>query len=143
MNPIDKVMRGAAHRLVVAAIVLLAVAAACRRSPPPPPDAGPSEEGLASYYAPALAGRQTASGEPYRPDALTAAHRTLPLGTVVMVSRLGDGRAPTGPQIRVRINDRGPFVGGRILDVSHAAATRLDMLRVGVVRVRISPTSAR
>ena len=131
-----------ARRLLVDAVVLLAVAAACRRSSPPPPDAAPSEEGLASYYAPALAGRPTASGEPYRPEALTAAHRTLPLGTVVMVTRLSDGGAPTGPLLRVRINDRGPFVSGRILDVSHAAAARLDMLQVGIARVRISLTNA-
>jgi rare lipoprotein A len=78
-----------------------------------------------------LAGNLTANGERYDPAAPTAAHRTLPLGTVVDVVRR-DGRA-----VRVRINDRGPYVDGRILDLSRGAATALDMLRAGVVEVAL------
>ena len=74
----------------------------------------------------------TANGERYNRRALTAAHRDMPFGTRVVVTRLDDGRAVT-----VRINDRGPFVRGRIIDLSHAAAKKLGMLRLGVVKVRV------
>ncbi len=96
------------------------------------------QEGLASYYSNRLAGRRTASGSTYRPERMTAAHRTLPFGTWVRVTRLsGDGRA-TGAEVVVQITDRGPFGGNkRILDVSYAAARALGMLRVGVVRVEV------
>lgn len=88
--------------------------------------------GRASYYGDALAGHATASGEPYDPRAFTAAARHLPFGTVLRVVRM-----PHGPAVYVRVNDRGPFGSrGRILDVSHAAAEKLGMLRAGVVRVR-------
>jgi rare lipoprotein A len=87
--------------------------------------------GEASYYSDKLAGRSTASGEPYDPRALTAAHRSLPFGTVVRVLR----SAPPGA-VYVRINDRGPFVRGRVLDLSRAAAEALSMLRAGVIPVR-------
>jgi rare lipoprotein A len=96
-----------------------------------------AEEGLASYYSLALAGRSTASGEPYDPGALTAAHRSLPFGSVVQVERTDGAGAP----VRVRINDRGPFVRGRIIDLSDAAATRLRMKRDGVVPVRLQIVS--
>jgi rare lipoprotein A len=91
----------------------------------------PYQIGLASYYHDSLAGNLTANGERYDPGAPTAAHRTLPLGTVVDVVRR-DGRT-----VRVRINDRGPYVDGRILDLSRGAATALDMLRAGVVEVAL------
>lgn len=101
-----------------------------------PTDAPPpvrSEQGLASYYADSLAGNRTASGERYDPRALTAANRTLPFGTKVRVTREDNGRS-----VIVRINDRGPFgKKKRIIDVSRAAAETLDMIRAGVVRVRI------
>jgi rare lipoprotein A len=87
--------------------------------------------GEASYYSDKLAGRSTASGEPYDPRALTAAHRSLPFGTVVRVVRSG----PPGA-VYVRINDRGPFVRGRVLDLSRAAAEALSMVRAGVIPVR-------
>ncbi len=88
--------------------------------------------GRASYYSDRLAGRPTASGEPYEPDRLTAASRDLPLGTRLRVTRLD-----TGQSVVVRVNDRGPFGDRRrILDLSRAAAERLDMLRRGVVRVQ-------
>ncbi|MFV9682641.1 septal ring lytic transglycosylase RlpA family protein [Pseudomonas sp. NY15367] len=91
-----------------------------------------SETGKASYYAQAHHGKRTASGERFDQNALTAAHRTLPFGTRVRVTNLNNERS-----VILRINDRGPFVRGRVIDVSHAAAVRLDMLRAGVVPVRV------
>ena len=89
-------------------------------------------EGQAAYYSDALAGRSTASGQPYDPRALTAAHRKLPFGTRVRVVRPSSGRS-----VVVTINDRGPFGDERrILDLSRAAAEQLDMIRAGVVDVR-------
>jgi rare lipoprotein A len=89
-------------------------------------------QGEASYYGNSLAGHATASGEPYRPQAFTAAHRKLPLGTVLRVTRRDGSRS-----VYVRINDRGPYGSSRrILDLSHAAAEQLGMLRAGVLEVR-------
>lgn len=90
------------------------------------------EEGIASYYAARFHGRRTASGERYDKDAHTAAHRTYPFGTRVRVTNQTNGRT-----VDVRINDRGPFVRGRIIDLSHAAAGELGMVRDGVVQVRV------
>lgn len=97
--------------------------------------AGLIEYGKASYYADSLAGRPTASGQPYLPTEMTAAHRTLPFGTVLEVVRV-DGR-----KVVVRVNDRGPFVKGRIVDLSRSAAEALGMVREGVVDVRIRAVS--
>jgi peptidoglycan lytic transglycosylase len=83
-------------------------------------------------YFEALRGHRTASGEPFNPDAFTAAHRSLALGTCMRVENARNGRS-----VRVRVNDRGPFVKGRIVDVSQAAARALDFLREGVARVRL------
>lgn len=89
--------------------------------------------GKATYYANSLAGRKTASGEPYLPTVFSAAHRTLPFGTVVRVVR-----TDTNKYVYVRITDRGPFAGGgRIIDLSYVAAERLGMIRAGVVPVRV------
>ena len=89
-------------------------------------------EGEASYYSDRLSGHRTASGERYRPSALTAAHRSLPFGTVLRVTR-SDGQA----SVYVRITDRGPYGSGRrILDLSRAAFQRLARLGVGVLEVR-------
>ena len=88
--------------------------------------------GTASWYGPGFQGRRTANGERFDQNALTAAHRTLPFGTRVRVTNLNNERS-----VVVRINDRGPFVRGRVIDVSRAAAVRLDMLRAGVVPVRV------
>ena len=100
---------------------------------PPPASWGwappPYQWGRASFYTDRLAGRPTATGEPYDPRAFTAAHRTLPLGTVVDVARM-DGR-----HVRVRINDRGPYVDGRVIDLSRRAAAEIGMIRDGVVDV--------
>jgi rare lipoprotein A len=88
--------------------------------------------GEASYYGAAFAGRKTASGEVFDPGRFTAAHRTLPFGTVLRVTRVD-----TGAVVYVRVNDRGPFgKARRILDLSSAAADRLDMLRRGIAEVR-------
>ena len=91
-----------------------------------------SEETYASYYGEAFNGRPTANGEIFDMNAYTAAHKTLPFGTLVEVTNLENGR-----KVIVRINDRGPFVGNREIDVSKAAAAALDMLAYGVVRVSL------
>jgi rare lipoprotein A len=88
--------------------------------------------GLASYYHDKFEGRITSSGEPFRQDRLTAAHPTLPFGTIVRVTNLQNRRS-----VVVRINDRGPFVEGRILDLTRAAAAQLDMLSSGVAEVEL------
>lgn len=88
--------------------------------------------GLASYYGRFHDGQRTASGELFDMQAMTAAHRTLPFGTQVRVTNLKSGRA-----VVVRINDRGPFVKGRLLDLSYAAAKQLGVLRTGLARVRM------
>ena len=90
------------------------------------------EVGYASWYGPGFHGRRTASGEIYNMYKFTAAHKTLPLGTYVKVINLENGRS-----VIVRINDRGPFVKGRIIDLSYAAAKKLGMLKKGVARVKI------
>jgi rare lipoprotein A len=104
-------------------------AAQPRKSPPP---GAHLEEGLASYYGPGLAGRPTASGEKFNPKDLTAAHRKLPFGACLRVVNMENGRS-----VEVRVNDRGPFVKGRVVDVSLAAAKQLDMLKKGLARVRL------
>ena len=95
-------------------------------------DAGWSQTGKASYYASRLHGRPTASGERYDQTAMTAAHPSLPFGSLVRVTNLYNGRS-----VILRINDRGPFTGGRIIDVSRSAAEQLGMLRAGSVRVQL------
>ena len=87
---------------------------------------------MASWYGGQFAGRRTASGEIFRPQDFTAAHRTLPFGTRVRVINVDNGRA-----IDVRINDRGPFTGHRIIDVSEAAARELGFHRRGLAPVRL------
>jgi rare lipoprotein A len=91
-----------------------------------------AQRGYASYYAQYHEGLRTASGERFHPEALTAAHRSLPFGTRVRVTNLANGR-----HVIVRINDRGPYVRGRMLDVSYAAARQLGMLQSGVGRIRM------
>ncbi|MGC3872413.1 septal ring lytic transglycosylase RlpA family protein [Halomonas sp. GXIMD04776] len=90
------------------------------------------DEGRASYYSDAYQGKQTASGERYERSAMTAAHPVLPFGSRVAVTNLDNGR-----EVVVRINDRGPFVRGRIIDLSYRAAERLGMIRSGVVPVKV------
>ena len=93
---------------------------------------GHAEAGIASYYHDRFHGRITASGERFDQEALTAAHRTLPFGTTVRVTR-----NDTGKSVVVRINDRGPFRTERIIDLSRAAADRLGMLDSGLVAVSV------
>ena len=95
------------------------------------------ERGGASWYGPGLHGRRTASGERYDMHALTAAHRTLPFGTIVRVRSLVNGR-----EVEVRITDRGPFVHSRVIDVSRAAAVELDMLGLGFKEVVLLVSAA-
>lgn len=92
------------------------------------------ECGQASWYGPRFQGRRTASGERYDKYALTAAHKTLPFGTVVRVSNL----LVPGREVDVRINDRGPFVTGRVIDLSQAAAEALGLLALGVMEVSLT-----
>jgi rare lipoprotein A len=91
-----------------------------------------TERGDASYYAHDFHGRKTASGEAFDMHELTAAHRTLPMGTRVRVTRLDNGR-----DVVVRINDRGPFKRGRVIDVSYEAARKLDLIAAGVAPVKL------
>jgi len=88
--------------------------------------------GQASWYGPGFYGNRTASGEVLRPGTYTAAHRSLPFGTRVRVTNLNNGRSAV-----VRINDRGPFTGGRIIDLAHGAATDLGVTASGVATVRL------
>ena len=92
-----------------------------------------TETGYASYYSDNMNGHQTASGETFNNSRLTAAHKKLPFGTMVKVTNLSNGR-----YVVVRINDRGPYVAGRIIDLSKAAADKLGMLNAGTARVTIS-----
>lgn len=94
-------------------------------------------QGEASYYGSKFAGRPTASGEIFNPQQLTAAHRTLPFDTVVRVTRIDDPHQ----SVDVRINDRGPFKRGRIIDLSRAAAQEIDMISEGVAEVRLEVVS--
>ena len=134
---------------LAAALILVALAAGCARTHKEPPTAAPAvspqvaralppepralQTGKASWYGDAHHGRKTASGETFDMNALTAAHRTLPLGTRVLVTNLANGRS-----IEVRINDRGPMVPDRIIDLSRAAARALGGVGAGVFRVRIA-----
>lgn len=90
------------------------------------------EEGTASWYGPDFDGKPTASGEMYNMHALTAAHRILPMHTQVRVTNLENGRT-----VVLRVNDRGPFVNNRIIDLSFAGASQLDMVGPGTARVRV------
>jgi len=99
---------------------------------PLPTAKGFEETCIASWYGPNFHGRRTASGEIYNMFAYTAAHKTLPLGTYVLVRNLENGK-----EIVVRINDRGPFVKNRCLDLSYAAAKALGMIKKGTARVKI------
>jgi len=141
--------RGSLRFAGLAAVVLVILAACARTvvtSPPRPAISGSEEAGLASWYGYPHHGRRTASGEVYDMRDLTAAHRTLPLGTRLMVTNADNGQV-----VEVRINDRGPFVQGRILDLSYGAASILGGVGSGVIPVRLrvialpgdSPTGTR
>ena len=110
----------------------LGVAGCSLFRPAPPPVVGGVQVGVASWYGPGFHGNRTANGEIYDQYEMTAAHPTLPLGTRAMVTNLTNGRS-----VEVRINDRGPFVDGRAIDLSYAAARTLRMIGPGTARVRI------
>lgn len=95
-------------------------------------DTGTKDRGVASWYGAQFHGRQAANGERFDMHSLTAAHRSIPLGSTVRVVNLENGRV-----VHVRINDRGPYVGGRILDLSRAAAGRLGMVEGGLSKVQV------
>jgi len=117
--------RNTVRRLWLAAVAL-ALASTAQTA------AQTAEEGLASWYGGKFQGRRTASGEVFDTHLLTAAHKTLPFGTLVRVTNLENGKSVT-----VRINDRGPFVPGRIIDLSMAAATAIGLAGKGVAPVRL------
>jgi rare lipoprotein A len=128
-------------------ILILTSLAGCASQPPPAPSPTPSpsisqpppapepsfiQTGLASFYGKAHDGKSTADGGSFDPEQFTAAHRTLAFGTTVRVTNLANGQA-----VLVKITDRGPYVRGRIIDVSLAAAKALGMQDKGVTRVRL------
>ena len=98
--------------------------------------AGHTQEGMASYYHDRFQGRRTASGERYRKGVLSAAHKTLPLGTKVRVTKLS-----TGKSVIVKINDRGPYAKGRVIDLSRRAARNLGIIKRGVAKVEVEVLS--
>ena len=126
-------MKNQALFIVVSLALLLFGCARKKKIPiPPAPAIGASEVGMASWYGHPYHGRPAASGEIYDMEKLTAAHRTLDFGTWVNVRNLENGKS-----VKVRINDRGPFTEGRIIDLSHAAARAIGMLGNGTARVRV------
>lgn len=98
---------------------------------------GAMQSGQGSYYADKFVGRPTASGSPYRPNRMTAAHNTLPFGTRIKVTNVRNHKS-----VKVTVNDRGPHVKGRIVDVSRKAARKLDLLEAGVVPVQLTVLKA-
>jgi rare lipoprotein A len=126
-----------AHATFLALFIVLLmsiVASGCAKhvSVVRPVSIGHTEKGIASWYGEPYHGRKTASGEVYDMNAWTAAHRTLPFGTWVEVMNVANSK-----RVRVRITDRGPFVEGRIIDLSRAAAKEIDLIGPGTGRVRI------
>jgi rare lipoprotein A len=117
-------------------------------SPPGPANGGASKrgepesptfvDGVASYYGREHHGKKTANGETFNMNKLTAAHRTLPFGTQVKVTNLSNQRS-----VIVRINDRGPYYQGRIIDLSQAAAERLEMVKSGITNVKVEILDAK
>jgi rare lipoprotein A (peptidoglycan hydrolase) len=119
------------------ALVVVVLHACSLVRPVTPPVVDGRQEGIASWYGPGFHGRRTANGEVYDQYELTAAHQTLPLGPRVMVTSLTNGRSVEG-----RINDRGPFVGGRVVDLSYGAARVIGMVGPGIMPVRVEVLEA-
>jgi len=121
---------------ILLASIVIAGACTQQKAPsvsPPSAERRHVETGQASWYGKAHQGELTASGERFDMNALTAAHRTLPFGTIVRVTHL-----KTGKSVKVRINDRGPFSKGRIIDLSYEAARRLGIVDRGTARVELT-----
>src|SRR5688572_14946380 len=115
----------------VAILALMVVLAyGCATTQPQEPRPAETLQGVASWYGEEFAGRTTANGEIFDPSLLTAAHRTLPFGTVVDVTN-----PKTSQTVRVRVNDRGPYIGGRIIDLSYAAAKQIGLIEPGIGEV--------
>ncbi len=121
-------MRISKKHIVIFLIIAISLFLVCNKEEP-----SYTETGTASYYARSLHGKITASGEIYHHDSLTAAHLTLPMGTLLKVVSLENGNS-----VVVRVNDRGPYVPNRILDLSRAAFKELAPLREGLIEVRIT-----
>ncbi len=127
-------------RLLAALALCFALATVSCRTAAPARKGGPEyvERGIASWYGPGFHGRRTASGERFDMYNLTAAHRSLPFDSQVEVRNRDNGKT-----VRVRINDRGPFISGRIIDLSYAAARVIDMVKAGTARVEIRVVGGR
>jgi rare lipoprotein A len=132
------------HTVCAGAVALWACAALAQTSPAAAPASAPAapaaaaataatETGKLAWYGRKFAGRKTASGEPFNPEALTMAHKTLPFGTLVKVTNPKNGKSVT-----LRVNDRGPTQADRVGDVSYAAARRLGMLKSGVIDAELT-----
>jgi rare lipoprotein A len=133
------------EKIVVLTVMAFLSACAETRQVAPPPAPTPAAErpvfsqtGVASWYGKSHHGKTTANGESFDMEALTAAHRTLPFGTIVKVTNLSNNRS-----VNVRINDRGPYVAGRIIDLSARAARELGIGENGVARVRLEQMPAK
>lgn len=124
-------------RVYLALGLLLFMVIGCAPTKPGVGQKGYTEEGKASYYSNKLHGRKMANGQKYNRHKLTAAHRTLAFGTKVKVTNL-----QTNKSVKVRITDRGPFVQGRVVDLSEAAAKRLNYINAGIVPVRVKVMKA-
>jgi rare lipoprotein A len=125
--------------IAMSAVFLASCANRTRANIPAPPSGsakpariGTTEVGIASWYGVPYHGRRTASGETFDMEQLTAAHRTLPFNTWLEVTNLSNGK-----RVDVKVNDRGPFLHGRIIDLSLHAARDIDMVRAGTVKVRL------
>jgi rare lipoprotein A len=130
--------RGAARRPVIeiaqrALPIAALLALACHLAFAAPAGGQAPETGIASWYGPGFHGKRTSSGEAYDEEKLTAAHRTLPFGTYLRVRSLDNGSS-----VVVRVNDRGPFAEGRVIDLSEAAARILGMIPTGTARVSLA-----
>jgi rare lipoprotein A len=120
------------QRLLILFFCVSTLVACHRKHIPAAEEVSGTETGMASYYSESYNGKKTANGEIYNSSKLTAAHKTLPFGTKVKVTNLSNGKS-----VKVRINDRGPFISGRIIDLTRAAAEEIGMLNAGVVKVKI------
>ena len=117
---------------IVVLLTLMLLLAGCSALPRGTGESGYRETGQASYYADRHQNQLTANGERYSHATLTAAHKTLPFDTLVKVTNLDNGKS-----VVVRINDRGPFVRGRVIDLSKSAFSRIGSLRAGLLRVQL------
>jgi rare lipoprotein A len=135
LSPPDpaRVEPGKAGRLIASMMLLVVLSYGCRTTNPAPAPATELMRGVASWYGEEFAGRTTANGEIFDPALLTAAHRTLPFGTVLDVTNV-----QTKQTVRVRVNDRGPYIGGRVLDLSYAAAQQIGLIEPGIGEVELA-----